>query len=773
MILSNDILTTNESQGLKLWVSQRMLLACCGGLSEEYLRCRIRPKYKKELHAAQRNMQLLPDNGKSWRWGKKNGEFYYDYDRIPDRKPSYYRSQLPTRSELIEQYNQLNQEQLNDFYENIKDRLSDLQASYVDNSDLHFYMYECEIEFGIDKAMQMSQARAWLKMIQELIGDGSFKRFGLKRKEDFYTICADILTSLKLEGLKVNSGDSLRKKVAKFPVYNQIEQRYYLVSGKYENTNRQIVGTCMVENIETGETLSFDLHEAIMYDAWMNPYKPQKQTKRHLYHNVYLPKIEAFGETPVKLRTFCDHLNRFGTRVMTTKERDGQKVFNTMVKGYTPAHAVQYSNSLWVADGSGTKLAYGKYYYDKETGQYSCKQSTLYMVRIFDAASKKIVGYSIGTHETPAMVQDAIHMAITNNNGCGCMDFLSDNGSAFKDPQTVNMLNMISDHVRNIKPGNSQENPAEMYIKLFTHMGREFENWTSLGFNSHHADNRANPDYFAKSENLPTLEEAIEQLHDMVEQWNSTKLFESEVCPNDVFEGSKNPALQPLDERVIRYLFGENTETTLGYQRSFVNCYQDRKGEGRKKFTFEIPDFHNSVQMITKRLGNVSAEKSKVKVYYDENFADLYTLEGVFIITCPRTDKASKTPAEETSETLKALQHHKQRKEDLESTVDNFRDNVTEAADYINYELKCKDSSLNGKIKDQYNNEQNEAASRVFRNDYSDLKQSTEKSQKRLEAKAKREEAKEEKQKADTLKDQRKKLLRDRLGDDAKEFFEE
>ncbi|PCH69420.1 MAG: hypothetical protein COC06_07695 [Bacteroidales bacterium] len=772
MILPNDIITSYETRGQKLWLSQRMLLEICEDLSESYLWKKARPLYKKGLHAAQRSMTMLPDSGKAWRWGKREGEFYYDYDRIPDRKPSFYRSQLPNRSKLLEAFNTSCQKQHDDFYESTKSKIAQLQLSYVDNSDLEFYMYQCEVNFNLDKATQMSQARGWLKMIQELISDGSFKRFGLKKKDEFYSICADILSVLKLEGLGVKNGETLRKKVASLPMDVTL-QRYYFISRKYGNSNRQIVGACMVENIETGEMLEFDLHEAIMYDAWMNPYKPQKQTKRYLYENTYVPKVEAFGETPVQLRTFCDHLNRFGTRVMTTKERDGEKQFNTMVKGYTPAHAVQYSNSMWVADGSGTKMAYGKYYYDKETGQYSCKQSTLYTVKIFDVASKKIVGYSIGTHETPAMVQDALHMAVSNNNGCGCLDFLSDNGSAFKEPETINMLNLISNRVRNIKAGNSQENPAEMFIKLHTHIGREFENWTSVGFNSHSADNRANPDYFSKSEKLPSFDEAIEQIHKHVEMWNTSHLFGSDVSANDVFESSKNPALTPLSGRVIRYLFGENTVTTLGYQRSFVNCYQDRKGEKRKKFMFEIPDYHSSVLLIDKALGGVSAEKSKVKVYYDENHADLYTLDGSYILTCNSTNKASKTPAEETEETLKALGHHKQRKEDMVETVDNFRDDVTEAADYINYELRCKDSSLGGKVKDQYNDEQNEAASRIFRNDYSNLKQSTEKSQKRLEAKAKREQAKEEKQEADRLKKQREKLLQDRLGDDANEFLKE
>ncbi|MCT4613617.1 MAG: transposase family protein [Marinifilaceae bacterium] len=771
----HKILKIRGNRQEEYWISQSFLLQYCKELNEEYLRQKCRYKYKKQLHSSQKHLQFLPDTGKSWRWAKKDGTFYYDYDRIPDRKPSFYKSKLPTRTELLDIYNSFEQNRKSDKYNEIRNKLITLQKTYFHSNDIDWYMYSCEFSFSAEKARQMAESRAWLLLITDHIETKKYKIF-CKRKEEFYSICADILAELKLEGLKVKNGETLRKKINKFPIEDTTLQRYFFISRKYGNTNRRIVGDYMIENLETGELLEFDIHKAIMYDAWMNPYNPQVLSKTYLYENVYLNRIQQLQDSldiePISYRAFCDHLNRFGIRVMTTKERYGNKEFSNKVQTYTPAYAVNYSDSMWVVDGSGTKMAYAKYIYDKNTGQYTTKQATLYAVRIFDVASRKLIGYSIGDRETKELVQEAVHMAVKNNNGKGCMDILSDNGPAFQDADVKLMLDMVSSGShRTIKPGNSQENPAEMFIKLFTSMCREFDNWLYLGFNSHHRDNQSNPDYLTNSDKLPSRDEAIEQIHEAVNKWNSSKLYKSELCANDIYEASKNPGLKKLDDKVERYLFAENTVVTLGYQRGYVNVFQERKGEARKHFLYEIPDFSNNIKLIDKALGGVSSEMSKVRVYYNDKYADLYTLEGNYILTCETTDKVSKTPAEETKETIKALGHHKQRKETLIDKVDEFRDSVVESLDYIKYDFKLKDKSLKGNIKDEHNQQQEEAKL-IFRNNYKELRSKTDKTQKKLEAKIKREESRAIEKSAKDKAQKRKRMLKNKLKDDLDKIFD-
>ncbi|MEG2495672.1 MAG: hypothetical protein RSB32_08255, partial [Mucinivorans sp.] len=83
----------------------RFVVECCG-VSECHLRTVSRDRYKQSLPASwskltEKSEFFLGDSGKSWRWGCKAGQYYYDYDRVPDRAPRNYRSMLPTKQELL------------------------------------------------------------------------------------------------------------------------------------------------------------------------------------------------------------------------------------------------------------------------------------------------------------------------------------------------------------------------------------------------------------------------------------------------------------------------------------------------------------------------------------------------------------------------------------------------------------------------------------------------------------------------------------------------
>lgn len=106
MILPNDILIRATSDGQTVWVSQRMVCEVCV-IDPEYLRRKCRYEYMQVLPPSWRKVAdqadfFLGDKpGKAWRWGRKGGQYYYDYDHIPNRKPTCYRDMLPSKEELI------------------------------------------------------------------------------------------------------------------------------------------------------------------------------------------------------------------------------------------------------------------------------------------------------------------------------------------------------------------------------------------------------------------------------------------------------------------------------------------------------------------------------------------------------------------------------------------------------------------------------------------------------------------------------------------------
>ena len=105
MLLPNDILIRETTDGTTVWVSQRLVMERCEIDSEVLRNGRVR--YKQSLPAswqavaAQEEFFLGAKPGKSWRWGRKGGQYYYDIDTIPNRKPACYRDRLPTKEELL------------------------------------------------------------------------------------------------------------------------------------------------------------------------------------------------------------------------------------------------------------------------------------------------------------------------------------------------------------------------------------------------------------------------------------------------------------------------------------------------------------------------------------------------------------------------------------------------------------------------------------------------------------------------------------------------
>jgi hypothetical protein len=693
-INTGDIIIRKEKISKSVWLSECLVLQTCVELNDGLLRYN-RNTYKNSLPPTHRTRPILPDSGKAWRWARINNTFYYAYANIPNRKPCFYKSMLPTEEELIK----LAVEAEKPNAATLASEFTAMAQQKTNSHDVHYYMFYSEPCFNQQKAEQLALATGFCRLITELLDGSRFKKW-FKKKEDLYENFTKIIAPLELEGLKISKPATLRNKITGFPD-SPTEQLNYLVSAKYGNDHARLVGTFQIIHPETGELMKFDAHEAIMYEAWMNPFNANKRNKIDLYTNDYKPALEQYGLHPVSHNAFCKYLNRFDNKVLMSKERDGDKHFNDTYKPYVPAHLVQYAHTMWVGDGSGTKLAYSYMHTDRKTNKTVLKQATLYLVRITDVASRMIIGYAFGTSESPDLVKKALKMAIKTAGNIEALEFLSDNGSAFTVADVKSSLNLIFKKVRNIKPGNSQENPAEMHVKMLTNMCRGNNNWLYSGFHANHINNTTNPDYFPKLNELPSMEETHQQVLLAIEKYNNTPWGADQLTPIERFK-NKNPECKPIEPRVLRHAFGNRTEVDLSYMRGFVNVHQVQ-GDHIAHFKFEIPDYDRNIHTISERLSYQS--NAKVMVCWDEQAADIYTPEGAYILTAKRAELATKSTFEATDISNKALGKHLQRKVNMTTAADAMRDLVIESADVMKYGHRI----YRGKaIKDEYNQEMEE-----------------------------------------------------------------
>ncbi len=701
-IQSNDIVLRQFQGNTTMWLSERYICNTLGSNMGDYLRIRGRLIYRQSVSPCFRSKDILPDTGKAWRYARINGQFYYDFDRIPDRKDTRYRSRLGERDELLHAADELATAEVRIAEQYAIRNLEDYVKAHIRNTDfLRFRYYEINgvCKYNKDKAKELAEAMAWARSIKELVANGGYKDFGYRTKEDFYKACAQILYKKKLEGFAVTTGGSLRKKLVYFPE-DEMEQYDFFVSGRYGNDNARKIGKCKLVDEETGEIKRFDIHEALILKLWMNFGSPAKESKIDLW-NHYERDIAYLGEKALSYSTFCHYTNMYNTRLKTYRERHGWKAFASTFLSYIPTENLRYGNSLWCADGSGT-LAYS--YLDR-TGKL--RSMRLYIIMVTDVATGKIVGWapaSIGQHkETPEMVREAVLMGLR---GCGkreIMEFVSDNHGAFTGTESVEFLTQVCRKVRTIEPGNSQANYAETQFRLFKKTIRSEFNWLGSSWDSKDIENTANEDYL-NAESFPSYAEVIEQVSRKIEEWNN-RVMQCGETRSELYAESIHPEAQEIDPRIWRHVAGNHTEQEITRQRGNIVI-----SKGGQKYMFEIPDVASVGDVIRDYLGY--AATVRCQMYWDEEECDLYTMDDRFMFTCFAARKAVKSHAEETEQNVRNLGHHVWRKAAQVEAVEQYEKDAYEVAQWVDEQLPYGVTSklLGGKRSKEITNELKERA---------------------------------------------------------------
>ena len=691
-LLPNDIII-RQYQGETIWVSQRLVMQVCG-ISEEYF-WKSRSLFKKSIQKGYKYGDFLPNTGSAWRWGKANGTFYYDYDCLPDRKPTHYRSKFGTKHELLQAYEALLSTASNNKQNQLKNLIQTQVNTLIDNTDTIHFMYKELVGFNQTQAHQMATAKAWCLFLHRQLENDNFKSLGITKKQDFLQVCTDMIAPLQLEGFKVNSAAYLRNKIYEFPITSSLEaQRKFFISGKYGNDNAQIVGKYQLVDENTGIIYDYDLHQALIYHLYMNPGSSTKEYIHTLWHHHYIDGIRQFGLEPVAYRTFCHHLTRFNKAIQFAKARHGMDWYKKNVQTYVANKKLKYAHSLFCGDGSGTI----QYKYKKANGKWSTMK--LFVLFVSDVASRAIVGWSVakeGFHnETEEMVQMATKMAVETCDYQTMFEFISDNHGAFTSNESKEFLNLVYNKVRTIEPGNSQANPAELQFKLFKSSLKDIKNFLSSSWNSA-IEGKANPDTL-DIKDLPTYADAVLQMHELVKRWNTTPLRD-EVTPKERF-AIKNPKCQPMEATVIRNLFGNHTKVDISYMRGFVKVYKTQGYSQVDEYLFEIPQYGGlGTEIIAKATGYTKG--AKLKVIWTEEMADLYTLDNEFIMSCPPALKGSQSQAEMNEEERHAIGHNNDRKLKQTAQADDIENTISEIMSGLSYEH----AMAYGGNKEMYNEE--------------------------------------------------------------------
>lgn len=683
MILPNDILIRDTSDGPTVWVSQRLVVECCG-VSEEYIR-KIRVLYKHSLPASWQKVSEQDEfflgykAGKSWRWGRRGGQYYYDIDTIPNRRPTFFRDRLPSKEELLDEVDSNRLRGSRERQMRLESALSDRAKGYRNEEDARWLQSASDVPINLTTCRDYAKALGWCRFIDDVRRREAYDEVGCVGMQDFMTRCAEAISRQHIANLRVTTGESLRQKLRGFPAEEE-NQRRWIISGKFGNDNRKIVGKYRIVDRLTGEIMEFDIHQAVMFSCYMNVGDPRKEYKDTLYNEVYVPTMEAFGERPVALRTFNAHLGNFAARLKTDLHRHGESYYKKHLQTYIPSERQACSHSLFCGDGSGL-IAYR---YWKKTRDANGKEKkelrimNTYAVLVSDVSSGCIVGYAFapeGTHEeTPSMVQQAVRMAVQNGECQTMFEFVSDGYGAFTMASQKQFLRSVFNVVRNIEPSNSQANPAEAQFRLFKNATlRRFSSFIRSSHNAGSIESRANLDGMVKGD-YPLYDEAVSQTIAAITAWNNTPRGNG-LTPAEMFRDNKHPQCKPMDAIQLRNIFGHHTKVEVTRMRGFVEV--SHAGE---RHLFTIPDYHDSgIRKIAKTTGN--GYDAEVQVVWDATGADLYSLDGKFILSCLPTLKANQSYIERTDAQREAQLYLGGRKDDQMESARKFAEDVSRTLD--------------------------------------------------------------------------------------------
>lgn len=373
-LLPSDITTRADRNGQQtVWVSERLLVSHCDGLTELYLRKKARYAYAKTVPSNRRHQLIMPDTGAAWRYAKIKGAWYYDLDRIPDLAPTRYRSQLPDKDALLAMHQDAQAESRPNGIETMVKRA--LKAEW--RAFLPAYS-------GLTQQQAENLAKA-AAILFAAIEYASTHNLDMRRLEFF----SDLGAEIDRLGVPYLPGNARRLKEKAMRVLGGEAPTEVITLPRMGNSNAkrfddpQVVAWLMTMRASGANyTATFIARKVATLCALNDKVAPSKS---------WLEQFMAQHETK-----FLTHA-RYGA--------GGRRAMPW--KGYVPMAGAVYAGDCWMMDGTRMNFI--------EFTEGNDKWAHLVVVMVYDVMSGAFVGRSYGLSENRWLYQDALAKAATQS----------------------------------------------------------------------------------------------------------------------------------------------------------------------------------------------------------------------------------------------------------------------------------------------------------------------------------------------------------------------
>ncbi|MBL7868850.1 MAG: DDE-type integrase/transposase/recombinase [Flavobacterium lindanitolerans] len=366
----NDILIRKTSDSQTTWLSERLVSEVCG-VSNEYFR-KVRTHYKKSVANCYQRFNILPASGKSWRWAKINGLFYYDLDFIPNQKPTFYRDLFGDKADLLERFKE--------FGNNTENSLLESQFnSYIkanENDFLHCYL-DCTKE----QQKALAKACAVLEFSVRYIQENEFRT-----QNEGYKLLSALIEKNDFRYLPKNYR-ILKEKVSEVIDNGQaIAEVIRLPRAGNENA---------VEYNDP-EVWNWAMQLTAMGQNYSNDWKTRKIQDMCRMVGKKVPSRRWFGQNIYE---------QHNTKFLTASQRFGKGTTKaSLYEGYIPFENALFAGDCWQVDATRVNMIAHK----ADDGS----KKFLYIVAVRDVHSGDILGQCFDYSENRWSVLNAVKMAV-------------------------------------------------------------------------------------------------------------------------------------------------------------------------------------------------------------------------------------------------------------------------------------------------------------------------------------------------------------------------
>lgn len=351
------------------WVSEEYLLKKCTELSEDYLRTKARYRYAKNVPVTHHD-DIMPDSGQSWRFAKLENTWYYDYDRIPDIEPIYYRSQLPAKEEMLKPEHNYENQAITSLYKKIKTAVESGYKGFMSDYAGH------------SQLLMLARSAAVLDVVVKHIEDELINT----KSCVFWKELSSLIAHFDIGYLPKN--------------YRRIQDKATrILQGEH------ITEVVSVPRANNNNALKYEDSELI---SWLIQMRGMgtNYTNSFIIRKIHL-LCAMSGKNAPSTSWFNNYLATNEVKWITSLGRHGSRSkHGYLYKGYVPMKNALFAGDCWQADGTRVNFV--------PHTNHEGEEKSLYMICIRDVHSGDVLGVHFDIKENRWGYINALKMAVNN-----------------------------------------------------------------------------------------------------------------------------------------------------------------------------------------------------------------------------------------------------------------------------------------------------------------------------------------------------------------------